>query len=111
MKRKVIRTEMGHAAHFIGADECKFRRATHLSNGYIISTIGDYFPRGERERIGADRYFETYVFHSKGLQETCGCYRPSDLNEIDGEGCNTAIKANELHEEYVTKYMKMGERK
>lgn len=36
-------TWMGHPAHFICANDCKFFMATKVGK-YIISTVGEYFP-------------------------------------------------------------------
>lgn len=90
---------MPHPGHFICASECKFHLTTEVG-GYIVSTVGEYFPqesvreilakcRGvvlegkgeERERdymtkigyenLGVDGKYETMVFPSKTSDEAC----------------------------------------
>ena len=92
MKKSVKRTEMGHAAHFCNSKACRFSLATHISSGYIISTIGDYYPIASdiREEIGSERYFETYVFKSQKKKSPCGCFRPEEYCEIDSLWSNTS---------------------
>ena len=41
---------MPHPGHFIGASNCKFIMNTYV-NGYIVSTVGEYFPDAEVRRI------------------------------------------------------------
>ncbi len=89
---------MGHPAHFICAQDCKFFMATRIGK-YIVSTVGEYFPdapireiyaqsRGivlkeigdERrydymkrvgfEEIGCGRKYETMVFEAKKVPKT-----------------------------------------
>lgn len=63
--------EQGFAGHFCGADGCKFRRNTVVSNGehdVVVSTVGNYFPASHIHgatgpmTIGHERYYETFVF-------------------------------------------------
>lgn len=42
---------MPHPAHFCAASHCRFRLATYVPTGYIISTIGEYFPDEVVRRI------------------------------------------------------------
>jgi hypothetical protein len=65
-------TERGWAGHFICSDRCVFHRNTLIEhNGYkiIVSTVGamkNIHSNDEKyEMIGADRYYETMVFHAK----------------------------------------------
>jgi hypothetical protein len=65
---------MPHAAHFVGASSCEFRLATYV-NGYIVSTVGEYIPRGsyEVQNIGWNRKYETMVFKSRKSKEPGHC--------------------------------------
>lgn len=89
----------GSAGHFCAADSCLFHLTTKVGD-YLVSTVGDYYPRGvfgEPETIGLERLFETMVFKCDGVCE-CGCGMPkfSDL-EVDMEGYNTRAEANAGH--------------
>lgn len=68
---KTYTFEQGFAGHFCGADDCKFRRNTVVSNGehaVVVSTVGNYFPMSHVHGaegpvpIGHNRYYETYAF-------------------------------------------------
>jgi len=98
--------EQGHAGHFIGANSCLFKRSTYLSNGYLISSVGDYFPPHSNtiEEIGAGRLFETYVFTAKKTKSPCGCYRIKDYMEIDSLAANDARTAQKNHEKMIKKW-------
>ena len=65
----VKRTERGWSEHFIGAQDCTYRRNTLLERGedrIVVSTVGGYLCNGELETIGAGgRYFETLAFKAK----------------------------------------------
>jgi hypothetical protein len=69
----IKRTERGWAAHFICADRCMFHRNTLIEYdniSIVVSTVGNmktfYDSKDNKiQMIGADRYFETLVFHSK----------------------------------------------
>lgn len=92
---------MPHPGHFICASECKFFLTTYV-NGYIVSTVGEYFPdapvreiiaecrgvnlvgQGDARRrdyfkkigfepIGSERLYETMVFKAERAQETETC--------------------------------------
>ena len=62
----------GHAGHFIGARDCRFRLHTHVAvtdkSSWCVSTVGNYHPRafqrleGELTEVGLGRLFETMVF-------------------------------------------------
>lgn len=114
MKRVVKKPKawewFGNAAHFICGFDCRFHLAT-LVNGYIVSTVGEYFPdegsreilasskgiklegRGDArkydfmkkygyEEIGCDRKYETMVFKAGPVCVRKGC--ACGLPEIDG---------------------------
>jgi hypothetical protein len=76
---------------------------------YLVSTVGDYRPRGseEAEELGYQRLYETMVFKAgKPCQEEgCGCGLPSiDGTEIDMEGYKTAAEAQKGHMAMCRKY-------
>jgi len=101
----------GYPGHLIVADMCRFSMCTQVGE-YLISTVGDYWPdgeRGKRRTIGGgdDSFFETYVFKAGPpcAVKSCGCGQPTiDGSEIDGERCATAGEARELHMKYCEKY-------
>lgn len=82
-----------------------------------MSSIGDYFPTGSRERvtIGADErsWFETMVFRTDGAPEPdaegCGCRTVISWDPLDGERYATAGAAQAGHERYVGKYLKIAQ--
>lgn len=47
---------MPHAAHFIASDHCQFHMATYLGNGYVVSTVGEYWPERIVREIHASIY-------------------------------------------------------
>ena len=49
-------TWLPHAAHFIASDKCQFHLATELGNGFIVSTIGEYWPERIAREIHASIY-------------------------------------------------------
>jgi hypothetical protein len=71
----------GNAGHLCVGHLCRFHLTTAV-NGYLVSTVGEYFPSGAKkmETIGAgdDAFFETMVFSWKqGARCECGCGLPS----------------------------------
>lgn len=93
---------MPHPGHFIGSFDCRFHLNTYV-NGFIVSTVGEYFPdepvreilaetRGIKlrgfgddrkhsymqkigyEDIGFDRKYETMVFKAQKGSTTCCPY-------------------------------------
>lgn len=96
----------GSAAHFIASDSCRFHLATEIGQ-YIVSTVGDYYPRGEghAQEIGCGRKFETFVFRKiKGRCE-CGCGLPKFTpSEIDSLPANDRRTANANHLRLCRKY-------
>jgi len=56
----------GGAHHFIAAGNCRFHLATRIGK-FRVSTVGDYYPAGGRERqpmssLVPNAFFETMVF-------------------------------------------------
>jgi len=101
--------ELGCPGHFIAVSSCRWRRHTQVGN-YRVSSVGDYFPNGKRDTIGAgtDAFFETMVFETTGKQdkdnEGCGCRQVKKWNEIDAQRYATAGEAQKGHEAFVRKY-------
>jgi len=109
--------ERGWGGHFIGASKCLFRRNTRIYTkthvGFIISTVGNYFPdtvKSDRaEEIGYDRRYETMVFHCDPNDKL---YHDADvsggeldfdgLKQADTHGCDN--EANDMHEAMVGKW-------
>jgi hypothetical protein len=98
---------MPHPAHFCGAESCRFRMATYV-NGYIVSTIGEWFlkDKTEKQEIGLNRFYETMVF--KAIKSDCkACpYEIESGCEIDIEGYNEPEEAFEGHYKMCEKYDK-----
>jgi len=83
---------MPHPGHFIGANNCKFRLNTYVG-GYIVSTVGEYFPVGAEEMmdLGFDRKYETMVFEAQPNNEKewqCCPYQIDVGEERDIKGYN-----------------------
>ena len=102
-------TWLGHAAHFICADKCRFRLATVVGNGkYIVSTVGEYNPYDDKKdmvHIGLGRFYETYVFRAKiDKENNCCGYSVKDWSEIDSLGANKAEEAARNHIEMCEKW-------
>lgn len=91
---------LGHPQHLCVSYRCQFRLGTHLPNGYVVSTVGEYespSKRGEFETVGLGRLYETMVFKVRDEREACGCPIIDDLSELDMEGYNDAKSAQEGH--------------
>lgn len=63
-------TWMPHAAHFSGRQRCLFHLATHVG-GFIVSSVGDYRPDGDRKPVGGGFDYETMVFVAEQQCEAC----------------------------------------
>jgi len=124
---------MPHPAHFICSHACRFVLATHV-NGYIVSTVGEYFPdssvreifaktRGKVikgkggewdanylkdigfEEVGCDRKYETMVFRAvPNPQYNCCPYAIDVGDEKDFRGYNDPGDAYKGHIELCEKY-------
>lgn len=117
----------GHAGHLIVAQWCRFHLLTYV-NGYLISTVGEYFPDREVRRcfiendlellslrgddfdhkymkkygfreIGCDRKYETMVFIAKKCDCGCGEYMAAHSECVDFKAYNLANLATEGHDE------------
>ena len=114
----VQREERGWAGHFICAYYCQFRRNTLLTCGdrrIVVSTVGSmYNPRGQREEIGYQRYYETMAFeavlkngyYEADVDREVQFGSPWSLNECDTQSDQ---KANAMHEAVVAELMSMLE--
>ena len=107
--------DLGCPGHFICAKDCRWRRHTQVGS-YRISTVGDLYVKDEKERqtLGAspDSFFETMVFETEGTPEPgsegCGCMAVKSWSEIDGRRYTTAGEAQQGHEDYVAKYLRLA---
>lgn len=105
---------MPHAAHFCGAESCLFFMSTFVK-GYIVSTVGEYYPRSngikpnKMVEIGLDRFFETMVF--KAIKSDCGAcpYEIKSGDNKDFNGYKTRKEAFEGHYKMCEKYEKLHE--
>lgn len=125
---------MPHPGHFICGFDCRFRLNTYVPSGYIVSTVGEYFPdEGTREvlaksrgiklegigdsrradymkkigfeEIGFGRKYETMVFRAaKSKDSTCCPYEISDFTELDFSGYNDPGVALSGHMELCQKW-------
>ena len=106
----------GWPGHFICASRCRFRLHTHVGN-YAISTVGAMYPREEGSRgepakmetVGADRFYETYVFklgEERCKEVSCNCQERlvSDWCEIDSLAANDGLTARINHYSMCIKY-------
>lgn len=103
----------GYPAHFICADDCRFRLAT-LVGHYIVSTVGDLFINKKRTTLGAppNSWYETYVFPA-GARCDCGCGETliGGGAEVDGVRCSDARSARKNHMAMCRKYARMQRHK
>jgi hypothetical protein len=56
---------MPHPAHLIVAQDCRFHLATYLPNGYIVSTVGEYWPDRQVRQIHAEVFDLTWHLANK----------------------------------------------
>ena len=120
----VKRIELGCAGHLIVASACRWKRHTQVGK-YRVSTIREYYgpdldriatdPRAvKRTTIGAgdDAWFETMVFETTNKlasgNDGCGCREVKSWSEIDSKRYATAGKAQDGHERYVRKYLRLS---
>ena len=97
---------MPHAAHFIGSSSCQFHLATYV-NGYVVSTIGDYYNRaGKRDTVATGYHYETMVFRAIPMDPTTDQCCPYEAdNECLARGLyNTGEDARLGHMALCEKY-------
>lgn len=92
----VERVEVEGPGHFIGGEDCRFVRHTHVGK-WCISTVGDYCPRGVQTTIGWKRTHETMVFDTTSEDER--------WQEKDFAAYNADSEAAAGHEAMVEKYL------
>lgn len=112
MKKTII--NMPHPGHFWDAKNCNFRLNTYV-NGYIVSTLGEYFPSNSNkmEEISLCAFYETMVFKAKKSYyvECCPYVRKNGL-EIDSDYYRTAEDAVNGHNVLVKKMkLKKGKKR
>lgn len=114
---QVRRVERGWAGHFVCSDRCKFRRNTLLTYGntrIVVSTVGllesfwkksDRLYRGQFEKVGDGRYYETMAFYSN--PKDTRYYDIDATRQVDFESpwsistLDADDKANKMHERVV----------
>lgn len=87
---------LGHAAHFICADRCRFHMATKVG-GYLVSSVGDMYLEPDQKKpdnIGCERTHETIVW-TVGDRLPCGCYDVGE--EVDWGAYNDPQSATAGH--------------
>lgn len=111
---KKIRVTLTEPGHFVGADDCKFFRHDHVGR-WCVSTIGDYYPRGEkfpRSNLGyhmgpdgtmAPAYFETAVFDLKAKT-----HRWREIICVRTKDEDAALRAHEAAVEVRTAIVKLN---
>lgn len=114
----------GSPLHFICGNDCRFHLGTLLPNGFVVSTVGAYFPShlisggnvekegrefssiDEGENIGLSRKFETMVFRKTG-EDSCGCPM-IDGQDLDMQGYNDHRSADKGHMAMCKKWAARG---
>ena len=89
MSGRKIGFYMPHAAHFRGAEQCRFHLATFVGDengsGFIVSSVGDWFPDSRRREIGFRRFYETFIFDALRTDTCAACrYEVCSGLELDG---------------------------
>ena len=57
----------GHAAHFICGHDCRFHLATLLPSGYLVSTVGEYWPSRAVREIHAESHDPKWLQENQHL--------------------------------------------
>lgn len=105
----VLRIERGWPGHFIGANQCRFRRNTLLVYKHIkivVSTVGLMEIFGKIMPIGEGRYFETRAFFA--MEDDTRYYDTDVKRPVSFESqwyidnIDAYDKANEMHEAVVS---------
>ena len=97
----------GYAGHFIGSQHCRFHLATWLPNGWLVSTVGDYYPQGERTTlsIGPEDWYETMVFPYVALEQPDGGHGLMGASQ-ETKRYPTAVEAEAGHMATCQRYAK-----
>lgn len=130
MKKKEV--WMPHSGHLIVGNDCRFHMNTYC-NGYIISTVGEYFPdsgiremfaemRGVKlegkgdardadylkklgfEDLGCGRKYETMVFRGIKSKDPCCPYKMASGADLDFAGYNSPEDAFKGHYKMLRKW-------
>jgi hypothetical protein len=72
----------------------------------VVSSVGDYFVKDVKTRVGANRFFETLVFNAAAKHLDCGCPEIEGWDHIDFAPANTAQEATDNHHAMVRKWKK-----
>ncbi len=89
----------GSPGHFICGDQCAFHLST-VVGGYLVSTVGEYRPRGEDEPkpIGVGRLYETMVFVASTCEHhDCDEHHQATGRELDFAAANDRKAARAAH--------------
>lgn len=109
----VNRTERGWAGHYCCSQSCLFRRNTLLEKDglhIVVSSVGNMFINGNREKMGCDRFYETLAFYS---DENDTRFFDADVSRsihidvvshISKQGADDS--ANDMHESVVAELAK-----
>lgn len=76
---------MPHPAHLIVSNDCQFHLATYLPSGWIVSTVGEYFPSRISREIHAkifDPKWHRANNHLKGDVYDAAYFRRFGFSEI-----------------------------
>jgi hypothetical protein len=95
---------MPHAAHFCASDDCRFHLATYVG-GYIVSTVGEYVPKGSVSQpkgkqfmeVGPHRLYEAMVFVAEPSTNKCCPWAVRTFASLQTEGSNSAPHAYQTH--------------
>jgi len=110
---KVEIIERGWAGHFIGAQQCEFKRNTLLQynkKAIVVSTVGMYRPLNSIDlvqTIGFNRYYETMAFEAiynapywdGNIHKEITCF--TSPCSIDSHNIDDDLNANVMHETIV----------
>ena len=96
---------MPHVAHHICGEKMHYSLATYVG-GYVVSTVGDYYPNGyysklgnknQKDTVGHGRFYETMVFRAKKSDQKCCGYDIATGENVDFQGYSTAQEATKGH--------------
>lgn len=107
--------QLPHPGHLCVGKMCQFRLAT-IVGAFLVSTVGEYFPKGQKEMemiggyIDGDSFkpfYETMVFRCGAERHDCGCPSNVDYSEIECLRCETDKEALKQHRELCEKYSRL----
>jgi len=116
-KRPVI--ELGCPGHFIGAEDCLWRRHTQVGTAFRVSTVGNYWLKDVRgqQPVGGepDEKYETMVFPTHDAPDPhcepdCGCRATANRGDpLVTRYAATLGDAQRQHEATVAEYVRRAE--